>query len=1026
MPDIMATDICDLLILMDITASIGAYRQALNDSLPVIIGISALTGCFSRIGVVACRNYCGDDLTEWSGWYSITEPEVGTTSKENLLDFVKGIHPKYGGGWPEATKTGLTKAYQNMRADTKTVMLLYADDPPPTPATGGNNQASKRLELNTSGKYGSDGPKSVDWISATNALREGDKRAQVFNIVQSRLADTITHYTYLATRTNGVCLRIPSPDSNVITTLTLEILLVWLGVEREVVKPSTHTLAQVYRYKNADNIGQIKAESDDISRKYWVKEDTEPLVKLVKDNLDQTPITLDTLKHYVPARQLPMKNLSQWYKEDETYRKLVVGHLRDIIKSDVAVVTANPVFGSLWRSVCNDRLNVARDELIQLIGEKVEVISDITQRAKVKAWLEESYDFIGDIQEIIQSVSAEDRFPCVFLDPTVNFHNLYPSAFTRDELLEIGRSCSGRVLRRLGRVLTQLTFVTAEDEMPAHIKYAPDDTVTRIPLALVKTKYKRKFWGILLHAFLPGTTLSPRPAALLAALSLRMGIAPLRDVADVELLNWSGKWNTLDIPETWNIDCLTLILAADRDYEDRITRGVATRPAPGAAFLADDDRRLFGALVDYKTLEMKLNTTLTAQIGWHPDKSKVAVGPTVTCRVCNFPRSVTIMGTGGVCGLCAEESWFGIDAEERKARLQANVGKDDDEKTQIAWVECCVTACRAQYVVYNPDKLRFSAKCRYCRISGRATDDMTTPSTAPFVECKLCLSRVIWPESYRETATGSSEFNPEDFTCPACVNGVPTIVKEQTTVSKLAVWNGQGWLLRNDDEKIAKPFSNRTVFHTISTAGTNDFADKVEVLPGLASPPSLNIRGKLVRNPSVLLSELQRWIDWRAAQADECMYCFWRTSKTHTKPPCGRSDCSPVCRGCRHHWYGKNMRGRIINIAALHCPLCRRWPAPETVAAEGLRYPDDLRRAIDDAGQWVYAWCWDCGFAKRLAKRVCAQGMPTAVSSWRCEDCQKTEAKRVVIPTYSEYSTLTESPSKNSHTKHKELKCNIL
>jgi hypothetical protein len=57
----------DLLILTDATASMGGYLRSLNKSLPEIIRISALTGCFERIGVLAYRDYYKGELTEWSG-----------------------------------------------------------------------------------------------------------------------------------------------------------------------------------------------------------------------------------------------------------------------------------------------------------------------------------------------------------------------------------------------------------------------------------------------------------------------------------------------------------------------------------------------------------------------------------------------------------------------------------------------------------------------------------------------------------------------------------------------------------------------------------------------------------------------------------------------------------------------------------------------------------------------------------------------------------------------------------------------
>jgi hypothetical protein len=205
----MAFDEYDLLILTDATASMDAYLRSLNQSLPEIIRISALTGCFSRIGILAYRDYCGGKLTDWSGWYSkdsdsgnVKNPSGQLSpargqhiSRSALLEFAKRLRPEFGGDWPEAVKTGLAHAYEVMRADAKTIMLLYADAPPHTPATGGNNRLREQRALKEKEEYGGYGHLFIDWISAARALRAGEKRAQVFSIIQTHLADTIALFT---------------------------------------------------------------------------------------------------------------------------------------------------------------------------------------------------------------------------------------------------------------------------------------------------------------------------------------------------------------------------------------------------------------------------------------------------------------------------------------------------------------------------------------------------------------------------------------------------------------------------------------------------------------------------------------------------------------------------------------------------------------------------------------------------------------------------------------------------------------
>ncbi|KAJ3546306.1 hypothetical protein NM208_g2076 [Fusarium decemcellulare] len=69
-----------------------------------------------------------------------------------------------------------------------------------------------------------------------------------------------------------------------------------------------------------------------------------------------------------------------------------------------------------------------------------------------------------------------------------------------------------------------LPYVDKKEDLPAHVKTVNADDVPWILMALADPKHKRKFWKILLHVVLPGTMITARPAAVLAALALLMGI----------------------------------------------------------------------------------------------------------------------------------------------------------------------------------------------------------------------------------------------------------------------------------------------------------------------------------------------------------------------------------------------------------------------------------------------------------------------------------------------------------------------
>jgi hypothetical protein len=505
----------------------------------------------------------------------------------------------------------------------------------------------------------------------------------------------------------------------------------------------------------------------------------------------------------------------------------------------------NPVFGSLWRAVCNDRTSEYREELITAFGLQIDRISNADEKARMKIWLEESYDYTAEVLEAISSVPEAERFPCVCLDPTLAFtedeDGKAITSFTRDELLEIGRSCDYRILRRLGRVLTRLTYINSTADMPAHIAATPEEATPRIPMALATKEHMRKFWRILLHIVVPGTMLSARPAALLAALSIRMGFQPLIEAAEQEMLLWRDRWNDLEVPENWNVSCLSLLMDADQAYRKH-------HQEKKTSLLKAEDRALFERLVSYKILELNLDTTLTARIGWTPEKTSAAIGPVVICRSCKYPRSVTIMGAGGKCGHCLWTEY--ASPQDREEHIKARVSKEDDENTPAIWVECNVRTCRAQYVVYRPENLNVRPKCYYCRES----------KSAPTVQCTNCLNKVIYPVEYRHRSD-----NMKDFKCYACTSGRKTIVDTETTATKLSKENETEWLLRNDN-KLPEPFNKRSLFHTISTAGIDGFCDKVSLFPEKAQL-DIRLHGKLVRNHSDVVNDLKSWVSRRRTES---------------------------------------------------------------------------------------------------------------------------------------------------------------
>ncbi|ORY61575.1 uncharacterized protein BCR38DRAFT_495176 [Pseudomassariella vexata] len=974
MAEIQKPRVYDLLILTDATMSMHAYLHALHTSLPKIIAVSALTDAFARIGVLAYRDYCGGELTEWSGWYG-RDGDPNCT-RDELIRFTRNLRPAYGGDWPEAAKTGFARAYSR--------------------------------ENLSHGAFGPSSSWFQDWIHATRAMQghsldeKGDgKQSQVFAIVHSHLVDTLSPYIFMCHETKGSCFQIDRAQSDLISSMTMGLLLSWMGVWKR--GSNSASLATLHTYKDASHAASLVDEAEKKAAPFFTQVDSEAHEKIVKDNLEKHFVNNDTLRSVITPREIPVKDFAKRYAEDESYRGLVVEQLRRIIQEDVLSVSINPVFGALWRAVCNDRTNEARDGLIQDFGASIERIVRYDDKQKMKAWLEESYNYSAEITAIIEEVPEEDRYPCVFLDPTQDwslptFENdgyektTTITAFSRDELLEIGRSCDYRILRRLGRVLTRLTYAESKKDIPAHMRDTKMEEVPMIPLALADIKYKRTFWKILLHIVVSGTKLGARPAALLAALSIRMGMKPLMAAADSEMINWSTNWNNLEIPEIWNTNCLSLILDADINFETRKACGDMALGHAQANFLSEDDRQLFERLVDYSMLKANMSTSLTAKVGWRPNKSKVPIGPLVVCGSCEFPRSVTMMAPRGICGLCATPDGDFGRGKDRKSKPEAlllNVSKDQAVLTEATWVECSVPTCRTHYIIYDTDGLRVRPKCYYCRQQSMYSECTRDLDPAPRVECVKCLNRMIWPEEYRP-----SDLDLSKFRCTACADGRSTIVDVETTPKALAAENGYKWLIRNSGNKIKMPLDEISLFKTITAAGVQGFVDEVEILP-VSATQTLHIHGKRVHNTSEVIKSLEGWIKKRRVEAGICSLCFSNFKKRDLRTACGRSGClQNICAGCRESWYGINTRGRLINVAALSCPFCRRIPAPKAVPSQ-VRFLGNLADAVKEAGSWIYAWCNDCGLAKRHMERVCANGTPAEVERWTCDECKEKGGKEV-------------------------------
>ncbi|KAJ4317017.1 hypothetical protein N0V94_005158 [Neodidymelliopsis sp. IMI 364377] len=448
-------EVYDLLILVDATYSMVNYLEALQTSLPKIITISNLTKSFSRIGLLAYRDYCELDrskhgLLEWSGWHNdpddfgdAVEPSV---TAQMLTSMAAGLEPIGGGDYPEATKTGLARAHQLMRKEATTLILLYTDAPPHcwmvADRDPDSNYYAEQRALCKPSSYDGFGHKFADWVSACRTLYEGEKKAHIFCFLDQELGSrplNAGYYTFLSTITRGACFTLTNPTPHNIAHVTVDVLLTWMGAGKEGVG-SGIMAAKLTRYKSGKTLKNIVTDRDELANTYfWAADENtrsgnvfispkileaqrkqEQIMRL-DNNLAQIVVDAEALRKHLPKRRTPVMDFAKRYAEDAVYRNVVIEQLQNIVETDVTSMSLNPVFGVLWRKVCNDRQNPARNTLITAFGLHVEKILDADERGRMKNWLEESYDYATEILDMLDKVPEHQQFPCVFLDPTIGF-----------------------------------------------------------------------------------------------------------------------------------------------------------------------------------------------------------------------------------------------------------------------------------------------------------------------------------------------------------------------------------------------------------------------------------------------------------------------------------------------------------------------------------------------------------------------------------------------------------------------------
>ncbi|KAF7973109.1 hypothetical protein HWV62_16222 [Athelia sp. TMB] len=646
--DSTMADVYDILIITDATTSMGEYLNALKTSIPEILGLAQLSGVFRRLGVLAYRDYTEpeNERIVWSGW-----------NPDDILGFVNRLEPDGGGDFPEAAKTALIRGLQAVDKDARTLILWYTDAPPHHCSVNSYENDLKEAAAFPAG--------ATDWVKLCRIAAK--RHCTVFSFTPKSLASQFScFYTLLSELTGGISISTSILSSSLISRLTLDIILQWMGQAPAIEGSLITSGATLCRYESSPLTIASKLSNELEGSRGYLPASLKDSSLTCMIRICETPLESSNIPNGLSFSASSMNNLAKRFAtpSEEAFRTRAYASLSVIIDSNVASLTYNPIFGHLWRAVCKDTNNVAeKNKLINSFSVAVCKIADPEVKRNLALWLEESFDATEEIQKIVGCAPAGGPQIYLDLDSGVDL--------TRTELLEVSRSCYSGILKKLASIFTHLKLLEPESK----IQLAPGHLT--IPLTLSPVQLFR----ILPHLVVPGTMYATRAASLTAILALSTGVLFLRGPAEALLTPIKGTWLNLDVPENISWDCAKLLLSA-----------------PKGMILNSEERRVFIAMRRYKNVEMNMEADIKIRLGWTPKKRRNVGDRRERCQRCHVRRSVTIMSGEhkGVCGCCIYA--ISVKKDPLAWTLEKNFTNEDELLGRVFHEDMSRTLCEDRIV----------------------------------------------------------------------------------------------------------------------------------------------------------------------------------------------------------------------------------------------------------------------------------------------------------------------------------------
>ena len=679
----MSLNIC---FTIDATGSMGTTLTALKDVFSQLCPILPLF-IKSNFHLVIYRDFDSreEDIYQYHGPFEAKD-------MLNMAKIITNTQAKDGGDEEECQKFAFWRLLDDVPSE-NLVIFHFTDAPPhsfPYPVNKGNNNHGKEgyhLRINDM---------NPNWIQLCKTFQE--KKIPVYTIGQVK-QNSFNYYSLLAEYTGAEMILLKNTTVQTILKTTIIVFARAFGYDECNLK----NLASLVRIADPNNLQLILTEDS-----------------LQFRNLKTIQIEFNDENQYIEVRQaftnqIGRTILEERYKSDPEYQEICYKTFIDMITDGhILALTYNPLLGCLYRQMCRKskvaEMENKREALNKIISDRMNKLKnqDQTLYKEVATWIEESYNRIEEINELIISIEG----------PIIPFLSLQTvKRFTKKDLTLACKIPMPQNLRMLGELISSIVVI---DKKP---KTMPE---VFVPLSLEDDL----LFSMLSHLMCPGVKLDVKPSIVVALVTINSGNAYLEKRALEYLRKSCGKWFNKEDSEWYLFGIIKMLLRLENNYNGIIT---------------SEEKSYFESLFLISTLKFN-NPLLSAKRKFvlEPIKGMKYPDHKANCLKCNQFRSISIMTPNG-CGICV-----GDDSLENNPGLEL---EDDDEKKSYLY-DCVI--CGGRYAVRNIEGLKTRPKCHYCRQMPPLAIDQI-----PKIHCSICDIKMIIPEA--------NKFNSDNFMCAVCV-----------------------------------------------------------------------------------------------------------------------------------------------------------------------------------------------------------------------------------------------------------------